>query len=255
MSNETRLPVLRPVSQQSQPQTSSSQSSTFTLEQLAQVLSSHKEEMLKKVSETVSSQIKDFEENLLASNADLAQTVIQESAETFVFKKKSNKRQSDFNRKILHINEHALNLIFLASAFEQKNNERAQQELEEGRHLISKRQKVIKLADKSKFGWGTVNEYLMDELTSDDEDANKIKKAEQRAARKSKERLALQNKRKVTVTANQTHSNRYDFDSFRTSPKVPINSSGITTQIIEPAITSAIVVANQDTGQSSVRND
>ena len=35
MSNETRLPVLRPVGQQSQPQTFSSQSPTFTLEQLA----------------------------------------------------------------------------------------------------------------------------------------------------------------------------------------------------------------------------
>ena len=111
MSNETRLPVLRPVGQQSQPQTSSSQSPTFTLEQLAQVLSSHKEETLKQVSETVSSQIKDFEENLRASNADLAQTVIQESAEPFVFKKKSNKQQSDFNRKILHVNEHALTAL------------------------------------------------------------------------------------------------------------------------------------------------
>ena len=108
ISNETRLPVLRPVGQQSQPQTSSSQSPTFTLEQLAQVLSSHKEEILKQVSETVSSQIKDFEENLRASNADLAQTVIQESAEPFVFKKKGNKQQSDFNRKILHANQIAV---------------------------------------------------------------------------------------------------------------------------------------------------
>ena len=47
MSNETWLPVLRPVGQQSQPQTSNSQSPTFNLEQLAQVLSSHKEEILK----------------------------------------------------------------------------------------------------------------------------------------------------------------------------------------------------------------
>ena len=217
MSNETRLPVLRPVGQQSQPQTSSSQSPTFTLEQLAQVLSSHKEEILKQVSETVSSQIKDFEENLRASNADLAQTVIQESAEPFVLKKKSKKQQSDFNRKILHVNEHAL------TALKNRQYERAQQELEEGRHLISKRQKVIKLADKSEFGWGTDNEYLMDELASDDEDAKKIKTAERRAAQKSKERLASRNKRKVTVTANQFHSNRYNFDPFCTSSKVPIN--------------------------------
>ena len=164
MSNETRLPVLRPVGQQSQPQTSSSQSPTFTLEQLAQVLSSHKEEILKQVSETVSSQIKDFEENLRASNADLAQTVIQESAEPFVFKKKGNKQQSDFNRKILHVNEHAL------MALKNRQYERAQQELEEGRHLISKRQKVIKLADKSEFGWGTVNSEVTKSRPKGDDD-------------------------------------------------------------------------------------
>ena len=34
--------------------------------------------------------------------------------------------------------------------------ERVQQELEQGRDLISKRQKVFKLADKSELGWGTV---------------------------------------------------------------------------------------------------
>ena len=111
MSNESRLSELLPVSQLSQPQTSSSQGSTFASEQLAQVLSSHKEEILKQVSETVSSQIKDFEENLRASNADLARTVIQVSAEPFVFKKKGNKQQSDFNRNILHINELALTAV------------------------------------------------------------------------------------------------------------------------------------------------
>ena len=132
--------------------------------------------------------------------------MIQESAEPFVFRKKGNKQQSDFNRKIFHVNEHAL------TALKNRQYERAQQELEEGRHLISKRQKVIKLADKSQFGWGTVNEYLMAELASD-----------RRAAQKSKERLASRNKSKVTVTANQFHSNRYNFDPFRTSSKIPIN--------------------------------
>ena len=37
--------------------------------------------------------------------------------------------------------------------------ERAQQELEQGRDLIFKRQKVVKLADKSELGWGTVKFY------------------------------------------------------------------------------------------------
>ena len=102
-------------------------------------------------------------------------------------------------------------IVHALTALKNRQYERTQQELEEGRHLISKRQKLIKLADKIEFGWGTVNEYLMDELASDDEDAEKIKKAERRAAQKSKERLASRNKRKVTVTANQFHSDRYQF--------------------------------------------
>ena len=38
-------------------------------------------------------------------------------------------------------------------------------------------------------------------------------------------------------------------------PRYRSTSSGITTQIIEPATTSAVVMANQVTGQSSVRNN
>ena len=94
----------------------------------------------------------------------------------------------------------------------------------------------------------------MDELASDDEDAKKIKKAEGRAAQKSKERLALRNKRKATVTANQIHSYRYNFDPFRTSSRVPINFFRHN-NATEPATASAIAVANQDIGQSSVRSN
>ena len=40
-----------------------------------------------------------------------------------------------------------------------------------GRHgIVSKRIKAIKFADKSEFGWQTVNEYLSNELASDLDD-------------------------------------------------------------------------------------
>ena len=139
----------------------------------------------------MSTQIKEFEETLRASNTELAQVVVRESAnDPYVFKRKGNKFQSDFNKKIFNKQEQAL------TALKAKQYEKAKQELEEGTQLIAKRQKVIKLADKSEFGWETVNEYLADDLASDDEDAKRIKKAERSAARKVKERLDLRNKKK-----------------------------------------------------------
>ena len=66
--------------------------------------------------------------------------------------------------------------------------EQAREELQEGMHLITKRQKPIKLTDKSEHGWATVNEYLDDELASDEEDARKIRKAEKSAKIKVQEK-------------------------------------------------------------------
>ena len=100
----------------------------------------------------MSTQIKEFEETLRASNTELAQAVVRESAnDPYVFKRKGNKFQFDFNKKIFNKQEQAL------TALKAKQYEKAKQELEEGTQLIAKRQKVIKLADKSEFGWETVN--------------------------------------------------------------------------------------------------
>ena len=96
----------------------------------------------------------------------------------------------DYDRRILYKNEHTL------TALKNGQYEKVQQELEEGRDLISGRQKVIKLGDKS-----------------------------------------------------------YNFDPFVHLPGYRTISSGITTQIIEAATKSTVVVASQDIGQSSVRNN
>ena len=39
---------------------------------------------------------------------------------------------------------------------------------------------LIKLVDKSEFGWATVNEYLSDKLTSDSDDEKRIYRAERK---------------------------------------------------------------------------
>ena len=58
--------------------------------------------------------------------------------------------------------------------------------MDSGTEVVSKRIKVIKMADKSDFGWSTVNEYLSDELASNSDDEKRMYRAERRAERKTK---------------------------------------------------------------------
>ena len=47
--------------------------------------------------------------------------------------------------------------------------------------MLSKRQKLIFLVDKSDFGWKTVEQYTKHELADNEEDGKKIRRAEERA--------------------------------------------------------------------------
>ena len=54
-------------------------------------------------------------------------------------------------------------------------------DLEEGEKLLVERQKHILLADKSEYGWSTVEECKQHDLADDSEDGKRIYSAERRA--------------------------------------------------------------------------
>ena len=57
----------------------------------------------------------------------------------------------------------------------------------EGKELIRKRQKLIRIADKSADGWKVVDEYVSDALASGSEDEKRLKKASEVASRKRRQ--------------------------------------------------------------------
>ena len=67
-------------------------------------------------------------------------------------------------------------------ALESGNIGKANDELNEAISLLTNRQKMIKLADKSELGCASVQEYVCDDLAYDEADAAKMKKAEKRTA-------------------------------------------------------------------------
>ena len=60
----------------------------------------------------------------------------------------------------------------------------AAKELKESVDAVTLRQKLIRLADCSEFGWEAVNEYERDELAANEDDAKRLEKAEKAAEQK-----------------------------------------------------------------------
>ena len=141
----------------------------------------------------VNTQIQGLQSNLLKAKMDLAsQIALEVQPETYVFKKKGNEQQFNFNHKVIKRSSAAVN------ALESGNVGKAKEELNEGISLLNNRQKIVQLADKSEFGWATVQEYYVcDDLADDEADASKIKRAEKRAAARLK---TLQEKKKKPGT-------------------------------------------------------
>ena len=79
---------------------------------------------------------------------------------------------------------------------------------------LQKRNKFIKIADKSPAAWCTVQEYLSDDLASDSEDNKKLKAAEVRALRKQK--FKVKNNSVSSFRQINTHyETPHNFQSFR----------------------------------------
>ena len=107
--------------------------------------------------------------------------------ETYAFKKRGNELQFRFNEQVVEKMEAAkacLKKLEVAAPRSEELLERAASEMTQGMELITRRQKMIKFADRSESGWAVVEEYEDDDLADDSEDEKRMEKAERLAEKK-----------------------------------------------------------------------
>ena len=155
----------------------------------------------------ISKLVTDSAENIKRSSVEAADEQLREikrlrREEPKSFKRKGNEIQYKFNSKLQDVLEEAKSHLEVNAA------EKVKASLSEGTSLLSERQKLILLADKSEFGWKTVDEYTQHELADSAEDGKKIRRAEERAEKALKS-AASKKSVKRSISAGRTSTLQY----------------------------------------------
>ena len=145
-----------------------------------------------------------IDNKLFASQAQTSDVKCNPAGNIFPFKKAGNKKQFQHEARVLSTLQQADSALAVADM------EKAKQLIQQGIVLVKRRIKLIKLADKSEYGWATVKEYESDELASDSEDEKRIYRSERRAEKRVRQWNSKRFKKNPTGFQNSrsVNSNR-----------------------------------------------
>ena len=91
------------------------------------------------------------------------------------------------------------------AALEKNDVQLAKEKLEQGKTLVKKRLKAIKIADREEHGWAVVRHYESDALASDTDDEKDLGRARRAAAAEAKRG---KEKTKAKTLARRRYTNR-----------------------------------------------
>ena len=104
----------------------------------------------------------------------------------YVFRKRGNEEQANFNAKVDEALAQATSDLSAVAATPASTSavQRVKEAIERGRLLLEERHKLIRLTDRSDHARGVVDKYITDDLAADLDDEKRIEKAEWAAERK-----------------------------------------------------------------------
>ena len=137
----------------------------------------------------------------------------------FEFKGKGNKRQYSFNIDIADDIDVAIQQI------KNEDTPAALSTLNDSLTKIKKKNKIIKIVDRSEAGWALAEEYESDPVADDSDDCKRIRQAEQRAIKKRKTKITTRNLQQTSSFNRPTNNYQFRNATF---------GHGYTPQIIEP---------------------
>ena len=143
------------------------------------------------VVDQVFSLFKDYLQNQLETKTKEIEQKSKIDKEVVRLKYRGNQKQFELNAAI----DSFLESIESESQQSQPSSDRIRSLAQDARELLRKRQKLIKIADKSRDGWQVVAEYESDELASGSEDEKRLKKARETASRKRRQKDQANNER------------------------------------------------------------
>ena len=183
------------------------------------------------IQDQMQSMKRELVEDREAANERLVKRIRLEKAP--LFKKKGHEKQFRFNEEVREKIAAASDcLIATPPAVE-----RAREALKEGEDLIVARQKAIRIADRSEYGWATVEEYEEDELAANSDDEKRLYRAEMRAGRKCKAAAAKGKKKRELLRKD-----------WRSRPQLQLSPVGGDSQ------NSFSLASNQQSSSSSTRS-
>ena len=149
----------------------------------------------------VDRQLVEFRREMQRNSEEVSQKLTKKlkSGRSLEFKRKGNQKQYVFNEEVdekFDIAEAELSKTSPGSLPKEARSpyRHAKEAITEGRNLISNRQKLILIADRSDHGWDVVKNYEADELAEGSEDEKKLYKAEKAAQKEAEKRAAARKK-------------------------------------------------------------